>query len=165
MNSRNCRSPSRYCILEGDNKLPVIWLKSWILRKIPLSGKEELKSTSELLAWRLSDIQSHFNVKEGIVLKGHKISKKGIEVDKAKNADMQNTSSHPPVKGIRVIPHHEQPNAYAYGHSALKYLFAKKMPMARLLPMGSSSSQEFDFKVIDTKGEPRTSQPIILSRL
>ncbi|GKF71187.1 reverse transcriptase domain-containing protein [Tanacetum coccineum] len=63
-------------------------------------------------------------------------------------------------------------------HSALKYLFAKKDAKARLLRW-VLLLQEFDFKVLDTKGadgfsssknltlkfltqkEPRTSQPII----
>ncbi|GJV79105.1 hypothetical protein Tco_1514975 [Tanacetum coccineum] len=81
--------------------------------------------------------KSHFMVKEGIVL-GHKISRKGIEVDKAK-IDVISKLPHPTtVKGIR-------------NHSALKYLFNKKDAKARLLRW-VLLLQEFDFKVIDTKG-------------
>nr|GEZ14828.1 reverse transcriptase domain-containing protein [Tanacetum cinerariifolium] len=89
-----------YAFLEGDDKFPVIIAKD-------LSDKEKtalitvLKSHKRAIAWKLSDIKekmlkrcedtnlclnwenSHFMVKEGIVL-GHKISKNGIEVDKAK---------------------------------------------------------------------------------
>nr|GEY93932.1 hypothetical protein [Tanacetum cinerariifolium] len=89
-----------YAFLEGDNNLPVIIAKD-------LSVEEKtalltvLKSHKRAIAWKLSDIKekmlkrcedtnlclnwekSHFMVKEGIVL-GHKISKQGIEVDKAK---------------------------------------------------------------------------------
>nr|GEU33513.1 reverse transcriptase domain-containing protein [Tanacetum cinerariifolium] len=93
-----------YVFLEGDDKLPVIIAKD-------LSDVEKttlitvFKSHKRAIAWKLSDIKginpefcthkilmeedfepaekSHFMVKEGIVL-GHKISKDGIEVDKAK---------------------------------------------------------------------------------
>ncbi|GJS41053.1 reverse transcriptase domain-containing protein [Tanacetum coccineum] len=56
-----------YAFLEGDNKLPTS------------KCIKVLKDTNLCLNWE----KSHFMVKEGIVL-GHKISKKGIEVDKAK---------------------------------------------------------------------------------
>nr|GEY96956.1 DNA-directed DNA polymerase [Tanacetum cinerariifolium] len=94
----------KYAFLEGDNKLPITIAKEL--------GDEEkstlikvLKSHKRAIAWKLSDIQginpeffthkilmeedykpaekSHFMVKEGIVL-GHKISKNGIKVDRAK---------------------------------------------------------------------------------
>nr|GEV28220.1 hypothetical protein [Tanacetum cinerariifolium] len=93
-----------YVFLEGDDKLPVVIAKD-------LSDEEKtalikvLKSHKRAIAWKLSDIkginlefythkilmeenfkpaeESHFMVKEGIVL-DHKISKNGIEVDKAK---------------------------------------------------------------------------------
>ncbi|GJX38126.1 reverse transcriptase domain-containing protein [Tanacetum coccineum] len=175
--------------------------------------------------------KSHFMVKEGIVL-GHKISRKGIEVDKAK-VDVISKLPHPTtVKGIRsflghagfyrrfikdfskisrpmthllekntpfifsedcilafqtlkkklteapilIAPNWDQPfeimcdaSDYAIGavlgqriekhfrpihyanHSALKYLFNKKDAKARLLRW-VLLLQEFDFKVIDTKG-------------
>ncbi|GJU86273.1 reverse transcriptase domain-containing protein [Tanacetum coccineum] len=150
------------------------------------------EDTNLALNWE----KSHFMVKEGIVL-GHKISKKGIEVDKAK-IDVISKLPHPTtVKGIRSavlgqrIEKHFRPIHYASktmteaetnytttekemlavvyafekfrsylimnksvvytDHSALKYLFNKKDAKARLLRW-VLLLQEFDFKVIDTKG-------------
>ncbi|GJZ73445.1 reverse transcriptase domain-containing protein [Tanacetum coccineum] len=161
------------------------------------------EDTNLALNWE----KSHFMVKEGIVL-GHKISKKGIEVDKAK-IDVIAKLPHPStVKGIRSlgirsflghagavlgkrIEKHFRPIHYASktmteaesnyittekemlavvyafekfrshlimnksivytDHSALKYLFNKKDAKARLLRW-VLLLQEFDFKVIDTKG-------------
>ncbi|GJT66569.1 reverse transcriptase domain-containing protein [Tanacetum coccineum] len=120
-----------YAFLEGDNKLPVI-----IVKDLSIEGKgaliKVLKSHKRAIAWKLSDIKgnlefcthkilmeedykpavqhqrqekSHFMVKEGIVL-GHKISKKGIEVDKAK-VDVIAKLSHPTtVKGVRSFLGH-----------------------------------------------------------
>ncbi|GJU61488.1 reverse transcriptase domain-containing protein, partial [Tanacetum coccineum] len=139
--------------------------------------------------------KSHFMVKEGIVL-GHKISRKGIEVDKAK-VDVISKLPHPttyvPIRNFRIpsIEKHFRPIHYASktmteaetnytttekemlavvyafekfrsylimnksvvytDHSALKYLFNKKDAKARLLRW-VLLLQEFDFKVIDTKG-------------
>nr|GFD18342.1 reverse transcriptase domain-containing protein [Tanacetum cinerariifolium] len=59
------------------------------------------KDTNLCLNWE----KSHFMVKEGIVF-GHKISKKGIEVDKAK-VDVITKLPHPTtVKGIRSFLGH-----------------------------------------------------------
>ncbi|GJY60222.1 reverse transcriptase domain-containing protein [Tanacetum coccineum] len=164
------------------------------------------EDTNLALNWE----KSHFMVKEGIVL-GHKISKKGIEVDKAK-IDVISKLPHPTtVKGIRSFVGHavfyhrfikdfskisrpmthllrgnkppyndrsritlhnnrkrdacsclrfcesfdhiylEQKVLFTWDHSALKYLFNKKDAKARLLRW-VLLLQEFDFKVIDTKG-------------
>nr|GEU56647.1 DNA-directed DNA polymerase [Tanacetum cinerariifolium] len=81
--------------------------------------------------------KSRFMVKEGIVL-GHKISKNGIKVDKAK------------VDVIAKLPHPTTVKVHT-DHSALKYLFAKKDAKARLLRW-VLLLQEFDFKVLETKG-------------
>nr|GEX04785.1 retrovirus-related Pol polyprotein from transposon TNT 1-94 [Tanacetum cinerariifolium] len=140
--------------------------------------------------------KSHFMVKEGIVL-GHKISKKGIEVDKAKIKDqpfelMCDASDFAvgAVLGQRIKKHfrpiHYESKTinkaesnytttekemlavvYAFekfrsylimnksivytDHSALKYPFAKKDAKAILLRW-ILLVQEFDFKVVDTKG-------------
>nr|GEX27729.1 reverse transcriptase domain-containing protein [Tanacetum cinerariifolium] len=138
----------------------------------------------------------HFMVKESIVL-GHKILKKGIEVDKAKIEDrpfelMCDASDFTVGTVLRQrIEKHFRPIHYASkmmteaesnytttekemlavvyafekfrsylvmnksivytDHSALKYLFAKNDAKARLLRW-ILLLQEFDFKVIDTKG-------------
>ncbi|GJY19363.1 reverse transcriptase domain-containing protein [Tanacetum coccineum] len=103
---------------------------------------QRYEDTNLCLNWE----KSHFMVKEGIVL-GHKISKKGIEVDKAK-IDVIAKLPHPTtVKGVRSFLGH----AVYTDHSALKYLFAKKDSKARLLRW-VLLLQEFTFKVIDTKG-------------
>nr|GFC06236.1 hypothetical protein [Tanacetum cinerariifolium] len=153
--------------------------------------------------------KSYFMVKEGIVL-GHKISKKEIEVDKAKIEVISKLPYSTTVKGIRsflghagfyhhfikdfskisrpmthllennspfifsneciqafrtlkykltealilIAPNWDQPFELIIvytDHSALKYLFAKKDAKARLLRW-ILLLQEFDFKVIDTRG-------------
>nr|GEY14958.1 hypothetical protein [Tanacetum cinerariifolium] len=174
----------------------------------------------------LNSEKSHFMVKEGIVL-GHKISKNGIQVDRAKINVIAKLPHPTTVKGVRSFLGHAAsiltaPNwdlpfelmcdasdfaigavlgqrhekhfkpihyasktmtdaesnytttekeilavVYAFkkfrsylimnksivhtDHSALKYLFAKKDAKARLLRW-VLLLQEFDFKVIDTKG-------------
>ncbi|GJZ11494.1 reverse transcriptase domain-containing protein [Tanacetum coccineum] len=121
-----------YAFLEGDNKLPVIIAKEFSIEEKAALIKV-LKSHKRAIAWKLSDIKginlefcthkilmeedyklavqyqrrekSHFMVKEGIVL-GHKISKKGIEVDKAK-VDVIAKLPHPTtVKGVRSFLGH-----------------------------------------------------------
>nr|GEX45536.1 DNA-directed DNA polymerase [Tanacetum cinerariifolium] len=137
--------------------------------------------------------KSHFMAKEGIVL-GHKISKNGIEVDRAKVNVIAKLPHPTTIKGAVLGQRHEKhfkPIHYASktmtdaesnytmtekemlaivyafekfwsylimnksivhtDHSALKYLFAKKYAKARLL-WWVLLLQEFDFKVLDTKG-------------
>nr|GEY74957.1 DNA-directed DNA polymerase [Tanacetum cinerariifolium] len=159
---------------------------------------QRCEDTNLSLNWE----KSHFMVKEGIVL-GHKISKNGIEVDRAK-VDVIAKLPHPTtVKGVQsFLDHagavlgqqhekHFKPIHYAskimndaksnytttekemlavvyafekfrsylimnksivhMDHSALKYLFSKKDAKARLLRW-VLLLQEFDFKVLDTKG-------------
>ncbi|GKA40241.1 hypothetical protein Tco_0732834 [Tanacetum coccineum] len=105
-----------YVFLEDTNKLPVIIAKN-------LKGEEKeclikvLKSHKQAIAWKLSDIKDkmlkrcedtnlvlnwekcHFMVKEGIVL-GQKISKSGIEVDRAKVDVIAKLPPPMSVKGI-----------------------------------------------------------------
>ncbi|GJU55012.1 reverse transcriptase domain-containing protein [Tanacetum coccineum] len=118
-----------YAFLEGDDKLPVIIAKDlsveekaalikilmeedykpavqhqrWVNPKIHDVIKKEVEKLLDAgLIYPISDSpweKSHFMVKEGIVL-GHKISKNGIEVDKAK-VDVIAKLPHPTtVKGV-----------------------------------------------------------------
>ena len=59
------------------------------------------EETNLVLNWE----KCHFMVKEGIVL-GHKISEKGIEVDKAKNETIEKLPPPASVKGIRSFLGH-----------------------------------------------------------
>ncbi|GJS26276.1 reverse transcriptase domain-containing protein [Tanacetum coccineum] len=102
------------------------------------------EDTNLVLNWK----KCHFMVKEGIVL-GHKISKFGIEVDKAK-IDVIAKLPHPTsVKGIRSFLVLSKTIVYT-DHSALKYLLAKQDAKPRLLrwilPL-----QELDFIIRDKK--------------
>nr|GFA57211.1 reverse transcriptase domain-containing protein [Tanacetum cinerariifolium] len=182
-----------------------------------LTNLENMLKRCEDTKLALNWEKSHFMVKEGIVL-GHKISKKGIEVEKAKIEVISKLPHPTTVKGIRSFLGHAgfyrhfikdfskisrlmihlleknspfifsneciqafktlkdklteapiliAPVVYAFekfrsylimnksivytDHSALKYLFAKKDVKARLLRW-ILSLQEFDFKVIDTRG-------------
>nr|GFA69164.1 reverse transcriptase domain-containing protein [Tanacetum cinerariifolium] len=93
---------------------------------------------------------------------GHKISKNGIEVDKAK-IDVIAKLPHPITikekEMLAVVYAFKKFRSYQImnksivhtDHSALKYLFAKKDSKARLLRW-VLRLQEFNFKVIDTKG-------------
>nr|GEU65114.1 reverse transcriptase domain-containing protein [Tanacetum cinerariifolium] len=143
-----------------------------------LDGFFGCEDTNLCLNWE----KNHFMVKEGIVL-GHKISKNGIEVDKAK-VDVIAKLPHPTtvkdcIKAFQMLKkklteasilialNWDSPfelmcdaSDFAIGavlsivhtdHSALKYLFAKKYAKARLL-WWVLLLQEFDFKVLDTKG-------------
>nr|GEV79829.1 reverse transcriptase domain-containing protein [Tanacetum cinerariifolium] len=97
-----------YAFLEGDDKLPVIIAKDLKdeektalikILKTCLSDLDKMLKRCEDTNLCLNWEKSHFMVKEGIVL-GHKISKNGIEVDKAK-VDVISKLPHPSiVKGI-----------------------------------------------------------------
>ncbi|GJW36882.1 reverse transcriptase domain-containing protein [Tanacetum coccineum] len=107
-----------YAFLEGDDKLPVIIAKNLKdedkTAPIKVFGDsfssclshldkmlQRCEDTNLVLNWE----KCHFMVKEGIVL-GHKISKSGIEVDKAK-VDVIAKLPHPTtVKGIRSFLGH-----------------------------------------------------------
>nr|GEZ72901.1 DNA-directed DNA polymerase [Tanacetum cinerariifolium] len=141
-----------------------------------LTNLERMLKRCEDTKLALNWEKSHFMVKEGIVL-GHKISKKGIEVDKAKiegrvekhfrpihyasKTMTQAQTNYTTIKKeiIAIVYAFEKFCSYLImnksivytDHSALKYLFAKKDAKARLLHW-ILLLQEFDFKVIDTKG-------------
>nr|GEV31509.1 retrovirus-related Pol polyprotein from transposon TNT 1-94 [Tanacetum cinerariifolium] len=118
---------------------------------------QRCEDTNLSLNWE----KSHFIVKEGIVL-GHKISKNGIEVDKSK-VNVIGKLPHPTTikekEMLAVVYAFEKFRLYLImnksivhtDHSALKYLVAKKDDKARLLRW-VLLLQEFDFKVLDTKG-------------
>nr|GEZ44192.1 reverse transcriptase domain-containing protein [Tanacetum cinerariifolium] len=126
-----------YAFLEGDDKLPVIIAKylsvgektAHITNSFQscLSHLERMLKRCEDTNLCLNWEKSHFMVKEGIVL-GHKISKQGIEVDKAK-VDVITKLPHPTtVKGIGSF----------LGHAGFYRRFIKDFskiarPMTRLL--------------------------------
>nr|GEY12787.1 reverse transcriptase domain-containing protein [Tanacetum cinerariifolium] len=149
-----------YVCLEGTDKLPVIIYKE-------LKDEEKsallkvLKSHKRAIAWKISDIKDqmlqrcedtnlvlnwekcHFMVKEGIVF-DHKISKSGIEVDKAK-VDVIAKLPHP--TSVKVL---SKTIVYT-DHSALKYLLAKQDAKPRLIRW-ILLFQEFDVIIRDKKG-------------
>nr|GFA88130.1 reverse transcriptase domain-containing protein [Tanacetum cinerariifolium] len=85
------------------------------------------KDTKLALNWE----KSHFMVKEGIVI-GHKISKKGIEVDKAK-IEVISKLPHPmTVKGIRSFLGHA-----GFYRRFIKYFSKISRPMTLLLEKNS----------------------------
>nr|GFA34271.1 DNA-directed DNA polymerase [Tanacetum cinerariifolium] len=117
-----------YAFLEGDNKLPFIIAKELrdeekfaLIKTMEVfmddfsvfgNSFENCLSHLDIMLQRCEDIKlclnwekSHFMVKEGIVL-GYKISKNGIEVDKAK-IDVITKLPHPTtVKGVRSFLGH-----------------------------------------------------------
>ncbi|GJU64988.1 reverse transcriptase domain-containing protein [Tanacetum coccineum] len=86
-----------YTFLEGDHKLPVIIAKDLSVEEKATLIKV-LKSHKRTIAWKLSVIK-------GIVL-GHKISKKGIEVDKSKVDVIAKLPHLTTVKGVQSFLGH-----------------------------------------------------------
>nr|GEV77887.1 hypothetical protein [Tanacetum cinerariifolium] len=85
------------------------------------------EDTKLALNWK----KSHFMVKEGIVL-GHKISKKGIEVDKAKIEVISKLPHLTTVKGIRSFLGHA-----GFYHRFIKDFSKISRPMTHLLEKNS----------------------------
>nr|GEU71652.1 reverse transcriptase domain-containing protein [Tanacetum cinerariifolium] len=168
-----------YAFLEGDDKLPIIIAKDlddqekatficlygtiaycrmlFELCNAPGTFQRMLKRCENInlcLNWE----KSHFMVKEGIVL-GHKISKQGFEVDKAK-VDVITKLPHPTtVKGIRSF----------LGHAGFYRRFIKDFskiarPMTRLLEKDTSFifSQEC-VKAFQTFKTKLTEAPILIA--
>nr|GFA69090.1 hypothetical protein [Tanacetum cinerariifolium] len=112
-----------YCFLDG--------ISGYF--QIPIDPKDQEKTTStyEDTKLALNWEKSHFMVKEGIV-SGHKISKKGIEVDKAKIEVISKLPHLTTIKGIRSF----------LGHAGFYRCFIKDFlkisrPMTHLLEKNS----------------------------
>nr|GEV31278.1 reverse transcriptase domain-containing protein [Tanacetum cinerariifolium] len=149
-----------YAFLRENNKWPVIISKDLSVNKKSALIKV-LKSRKKAIAWKLTDIkgidpefcshkilleddyspkvQSQKRVNPNI----HDVIKK--EVEKLLDAGLiYPISDSPWVSPVHCVPKKGD-------HSALKYLFSKKDAKARLLRW-ILLLQEFDFKVINTKG-------------
>ncbi|GJS47377.1 reverse transcriptase domain-containing protein [Tanacetum coccineum] len=126
-----------------------------------LSHLEKMLKRCEDTNLSLNWEKSHFMVKEGIVL-GHKISKSGIEVDRAKVEVIAKLPPSVSYKTFRKLAHPNDPlleketpfffsEELYTDHSAIKYLFAKKDAKARLMRW-ILLLQEFDVEIRDKKG-------------
>ncbi|GJS07753.1 hypothetical protein Tco_0364549 [Tanacetum coccineum] len=122
---------------------------------IVTNDENELVPTRLVTGWRE---KSHFMVKEGIVL-GHKISKKGIEVDKAK-IDVIAKLPHPTtVKGIRSF----------LGHASFYRRFIKDFskisrPMTHLLEKNTPFSFSGEcIQAFQTLKKKLTEAPILIA--
>nr|GFB28324.1 reverse transcriptase domain-containing protein [Tanacetum cinerariifolium] len=142
-----------------------------------LTNLENMLKRCEDTKLALNWEKSHFMVKEGIVL-GHKISKKGIEVDKAKIEVISKLPHPTTVKGIKnspfifsneciqafrtlkdklteapilIAPNWDQPFELMCDASdfAVGAVLGQRIEK-HFRPI--QASQEFDFKVIDTRG-------------
>nr|GEX23907.1 reverse transcriptase domain-containing protein [Tanacetum cinerariifolium] len=96
-----------------------------------LTNLENMLKRCEDTKLALNWEKSHFMVKEGIVL-GHKISKKGIEVDKAKIEVISNLAHPTTVKGIRSFLGHA-----GFYHRFIKDFSKISRPMTHLLEKNS----------------------------
>nr|GEW12419.1 reverse transcriptase domain-containing protein [Tanacetum cinerariifolium] len=112
------------------------------------------EDTNLCLNWE----KSHFMVKEGIVL-GHKISKQGIEVDKAKVNVITKLPHSKTVKGIRSFLGHA-----GFYRRFIKYFSKIARPMTRLLekdtPFIFSPECVDAFRTLKTK---LTKAPILIA--
>nr|GFB18433.1 reverse transcriptase domain-containing protein [Tanacetum cinerariifolium] len=96
-----------------------------------LTNLEKMIKRCEDTKLALNWEKSHFMVKEGIVL-GHKISKKGIEVDKAKIKVISKLSHPMTVKGIRSFLRHA-----GFYRRFIKDFLKISRPMTHLLEKNS----------------------------
>nr|GEY42801.1 reverse transcriptase domain-containing protein [Tanacetum cinerariifolium] len=96
-----------------------------------LTNLEKMLKRCEDTKLALNWEKSHFMVKEGVIL-GHKISKKGIEVDKAKIEVISKLPHHTTVKGIRSFLRHA-----VFYHRFIKDFSKISRPMTHLLEKNS----------------------------
>nr|GEX47959.1 reverse transcriptase domain-containing protein [Tanacetum cinerariifolium] len=115
---------------------------------------QRCEDTNLSLNWE----KSHFIVKEGIVL-GHKISKNGIEVDKAK-VDVIAKLPHPTtVKGIRSFLGH-----VGFYRRFIKNFFKISQPMTHLLEKNTPFIfSEYCIKAFQTLKKKLTEAPILIA--
>ncbi|GJS81499.1 reverse transcriptase domain-containing protein [Tanacetum coccineum] len=119
----------KYAFLEGTSKLPVI-----IAKDLKREEKEQLLKE-----------KCHFMVKEGIVL-GHKISKSGIEVDRAKVDVIAKLPPLTTVKGIRsFLGHADTPFFLSSECQSSFEILKKKLTEAPIL---LSSDWDLPFKLM-----------------
>nr|GFC08013.1 reverse transcriptase domain-containing protein [Tanacetum cinerariifolium] len=96
-----------------------------------LTNLENMLKRCEVTKLALNWEKSHFMMKEGIK-QGHKISKKGIEVDKAKIEVILKLPHPTTVKGIRSFLGHE-----GFYRRFIKYFSKISRPMTHLLEKNS----------------------------
>nr|GEW72424.1 reverse transcriptase domain-containing protein [Tanacetum cinerariifolium] len=126
----NWRKP--HSLIHTERLLTTACLLVYAMHQTCLSHLEKMLKRCDDINLCLNREKSHFIVKEGIVL-GHKISKNGIEVDKAK-VDVIAKLPHPiTVKGIRSFLGH----AGFYCHF-IKDFSKIAQPMTRLLEKDTS---------------------------
>nr|GEY95139.1 reverse transcriptase domain-containing protein [Tanacetum cinerariifolium] len=141
-----------YCFLDG--RLPTdACLSAYVMLQVRSKDKmlKWCEDTNLVLNWE----KCHFMVKEGIIL-GHKISKSGIEVDRAKVDVIAKLPHSTFVKELLAVVYAFK-KFWAYlvlsktivytDHSALKYLLAKLRLLWWVLLL-----QEFDVVIRDKKG-------------
>nr|GEW52734.1 retrovirus-related Pol polyprotein from transposon 17.6 [Tanacetum cinerariifolium] len=97
----------------------------------------QCKQAHLVLNWE----KCHFMVTEGIVL-GHKVSRKGLDVDKAKIDVIAKLPLPTNFKAVRIM---------FTDHAAIKYLFAKQDAKPRLIRW-ILLLQEFDIEIKNKKG-------------
>ncbi|GKC44315.1 reverse transcriptase domain-containing protein [Tanacetum coccineum] len=107
-----CRMPFGLCNAPGTFQRCMMAIFHDMIEKtmevffyVPLQSRKKMLKRCEDTNLALNWEKSHFMVKEGIVL-GHKISKKGIEVNKAKIVVISKLPHPTTVKGIRSFLGH-----------------------------------------------------------
>nr|GEZ81748.1 reverse transcriptase domain-containing protein [Tanacetum cinerariifolium] len=142
-------------VIKKKQRLPTLMGRSPTVACLSVCAmrRERFNDTKLCLNWE----KSHFMVKEGIVL-GHKISKHGIEVDKAK-VDVITKLPHPTtVKGVRIF----------LGHAGFYRRFIKDFskisrPMTHLLEKDTPFIFSEDcIKAFQTLKQKLTKAPILI---